>query len=96
MLNERVYKTAEEARAYLDGLTESFDESILPIGLRQSADALAEFVVAFVDKGRDDYSLEMKRIFSAAELRRDDITGEEVLGRYLERFPNTERYKVSE
>lgn len=93
MLNERPYQTAPEARAFLDGLTEVFDESILPIGVRQTSAAPDEFVAAFVDTGRDAYSDEMRQIFSEEELERDDISGEEVVKRYLERFANTEEFK---
>jgi hypothetical protein len=96
MLKERTYKTAAEARAFLDGLTEVFDEAILPIGIRQVKAAPDEYVAAFVDKGRDDYSEEMNLIFDEAELEREDITGEEIVKRYLERLPNTEPFNEEE
>lgn len=93
MLKERIYDTPGEARAFLDGLLEVFDEDILPVGLRQTGIHPSEYAAVFVDKGRDDYSDEMSLIFNAEELNRDDTTGERVVQRYRERFPNTEEYK---
>ena len=93
MLKERIYDTPGEARAYLDGLMEVFDEDILPIGMRQTQVYPSKYAAVFVDKGRDDYSPEMNLIFSEAELKRDDITGIEIVERYRERFTNTEEYE---
>ena len=92
MLNERPYRTADEARAHLNGLTEFYDKAVAAVGVRQTKVAPDQFVAAFVDGGREDYSEEMRQLFTQEELEGERITGEEVVARYFEKFPNTENY----
>lgn len=96
MLKERVYKSADAATAFLDGLSEVFDENILVIGTRQAGESPQEFIAAFVDTGRDDYSEAMEELFDEEELETGTISGEAIVKRYMERYPTTTTYDVSE
>lgn len=82
-------------RAFLDGLTEVFDECILPIGTRRMDGGRPEAIAAFVDQGRDDFSESMEELFNEGELEAGSLSGEQIVKRYMERYPETTPYAIS-